>query len=174
MSFFSLSKFVSKKLTIEPENSNSTVIDSLFMELEHQIKKLEDQGKNKNKKKKIKTLSVDYSWLMTKNVKHFEISQSDREDLREYFKQVLPSERLRVIILFRNGLILEKDPKKLVNIMKFSIKQVFTERPKEEIIGLRRHKSFWKLMKYMPSARVTPAVTKTELNQSKSCGSLQL
>ncbi|CAD5122454.1 unnamed protein product [Dimorphilus gyrociliatus] len=174
MPFPSLPELFFKRRSKEFEKSNSTVTDSLFMELEYQIKKIEYQQRNRLKEEKLKKASANYKWLMTSNLKPYKLSQSDREDLKGYFKQIQQSERQRVIILFRNGLILEKDPKNLINTMKFSIEQVLRERPKEEIIGVRQHKYLWKLMNFMPSARVTPTISKAELNQSKSCASLRI
>jgi hypothetical protein len=130
------------------------VSESLLLELEYQLQEAEIAARDREQEERKKQTGVDYSWLITKPKKLYEISELEKLELEEVCMKVKASECSQVINMFREALVNEPKIQDIPRILRAVINQVLDVRPKEDTMSEWMMKSLTKLKK--PASKVTP------------------
>ena len=141
---------------VPPEKPEHMVVsESLLMELDFQIQEAEEAMRERTQQDRIKETGVDYSWLVTKAPKSYEIPELERLELEELCMKVKAVECGKVINNFRTALSREPKIQDISKIFKAVIIQLLDVRPKEDTMSEWMIKGLGKLRK--PSiAKVMP------------------
>lgn len=142
-----------------PEKDEKLIVaESLMLELEYNIKETERLFREKEQEEKRQQTGVDYSWLISAPVKTYEIPQLVRLELEELCYQVKPEECGRIISLFRDSCLNEPAISEMPRIMKACIRQVISQRPKEESLTewVTKRTASLTNIKLRPQTKITP------------------
>ncbi len=169
-----LKSWVSEQM---PEKKESIMVaESLFMELEYQMRAVEEEEQGREKETRREAMGgVDYSWLATSTQKTYEIPQLERLELEEVCMKIKPSECSRVITSFREALVREPQVHELPRIMRAAVNTVLEGRPKEDTMPEWISKSLTSLssmakMRPAISRRITPINPDADMEMRGSSG----
>ncbi|XP_014767662.1 protein RD3 [Octopus bimaculoides] len=136
------------------------VTDSLILELETQLRDLEQHYWEMEQEERRQQTGVDYSWLVSNETRTYQIPHVERMQLVSLCQLVKPEECSCIIKSFRNCLLQEPPLTEVTALFKLCITQILEERPKEETftewVSTRTANLINNMKQLRPSPQVSP------------------
>lgn len=157
-----------------PEKPEHLVVaESLLIELDFQIQEAELILREREQEEKRQQTGVDYSWLVTKPPKGYDVPELEKLELEELCMKVKAVECGRVINSFRDALLSEPCVQDIPKIFRAVIIQILDIRPKDDTMSEWMMKSLKNLRKTSSINKVMPVNIDNEItNHPQSSGEI--